>query len=144
MTLNFTLKTKIDKSKLKEGDRFQIIRRNEQVVEKVGIVSEITQNINQFTASGIAGFIQDPNESYDIRRVVETASSTGVEIETGNDTLISDVLNVYTDSDTDGYVASNSLPSYNITSKKVSAATSSLSFEGYNAITETYSFINFP
>ena len=38
----FTLKTKIDKSKLKEGDRFQIIRRNEQVVEKVGIVSEIT------------------------------------------------------------------------------------------------------
>ena len=133
----FTLKTKIDKSKLKEGDRFQIIRRNEQVVEKVGIVSEITPNINQFTASGIAGFIQDPNESYDIRRVVETASSTGVEIETGNDTLISDVLNVYTDSDIDGYVASNSLPSYNITSKKVAAATSSLSFEGYNSLTET-------
>ena len=140
----FTLKTKIDKSKLKEGDRFQIIRRNEQVVEKVGIVSEITPNINQFTASGIAGFIQDPNESYDIRRVVETASSTGVEIETGNDTLISDVLNVYTDSDIDGYVVSNSLPSYNITSKKVSAATSSLSFEGYNSLTETYSFIDFP
>ena len=37
-----------------------------------------------FTASDIAGFVQDPNESYDIRRVIETASSTGVEIETGN------------------------------------------------------------
>ena len=32
-----------------------------------------------------------------------------------NDVLISDVLNVYSDGDTDGYVASNSLPNYNIT-----------------------------
>ena len=49
-----------------------------------------------------------PNQLYDIRRVIETATSSGVEIEQGNDVLISDVLNVYTDGDTDGYVASNS------------------------------------
>ena len=35
-------------------------------------------------------------------------------ISLGNDNIISDVLNVYTDGETDGYVASNSLPSYNI------------------------------
>ena len=81
---------------------------------------------------------------YDIRRIIETASSSKVDIETGNDTIIADVLNVYTDSDIDGYVASNSLPSYDISVSKVSAATSSLSLEGYNALTDTYSLINFP
>ena len=33
----------------------------------------------------------------------------------GNNNLIADTLSVYTDGDTDGYVASNSLPSYPIT-----------------------------
>jgi len=140
----FSLRTKIDKSKLKKGDLFQILRRGEQVVEITGQVGSIDENLNQFTALGIAGFVQDSNESYDIRRIIETASSSGVEIETGNNTIITDVLNVYTDSDVDGYVASNSLPNYDITVNKVSAATSSLSLEGYNTLTETYSFINFP
>ena len=45
----------------------------------------------------------DPNENYDIRRVLEKATSTGVPIEVGNETLISNVLNVYTDANVDGF-----------------------------------------
>ena len=33
----------------------------------------------------------------------------------GNDNIIADTLSVYVDGNTDGYVASNSLPSYDIT-----------------------------
>ena len=52
---------------------------------------------------------------YDIRRNLKKASSTGVTIKTGNDSILTDVLNVYTDKDADGYVISNSLPNYPIT-----------------------------
>ena len=78
-------------------------------------VSSIDTNLNQISVDNIVGFTTASNQLYDIRRVIETATSSGVEIEQGNDVLISDVLNVYTDGDTDGYVASNSLPNYDIT-----------------------------
>ena len=84
---------------MKVGDNFDILKRGEQVIVGSGQVSSIDTNLNQITASNIAGFTQDPNEAYDIRRKYETASSTGVEIKQGNDVLISDVLNVYTDGD---------------------------------------------
>ncbi|MEC8551228.1 MAG: hypothetical protein VXY93_12095, partial [Pseudomonadota bacterium] len=114
-TGTFILKTLIDKSSLKKGDLFEILKRNEQVVVGQIVVGDIDINLNQITASSLN--LSTPfqsNENYDIRRVIEKATSTGVPIEVGNETLISNVLNVYTDSNIDGYVASNSLPSYDI------------------------------
>ena len=78
-----------------------------------------------------------------IRRRIETATSSGVEIKEGNNTIICDVLNVYTDSDKDGYVASNSLPSYDIEADIIKETTSGDSLDGLNSITNTYSFIQF-
>ena len=87
------------------------------------------------------------NETYDIRRVIERANSTGVAIQAGNETLISDVLNVYTDSNVDGYVASNSLPSYdidiNVTKETIVGAANTNNFDGQNPLNNLYSFIRF-
>ena len=61
-----------------------------------------------------------------IRRVVNKVTSSGIELVEGNNSILSDTLNVYTDGSTDGYVASNSLPNYgivkNITSETLSAS----------------------
>ena len=107
----FSLETKIDKSSLKTGDQFEILRRNEQTIEGTVEVGAINSD-NSFTA--ITTFTPNSNIQYDIRRIIEKANSSGVEIKEGNDTIISNVLNVYTDSNIDGYVASNSLPDYTI------------------------------
>ena len=139
----FTVKTPIDKSSLKVGDSFDILRRNEQVIEGSFDVKSINTNLNQITAQNVSGFTTVTNQFYDIRRKIETAFSSGVEIKEGNNVLISDVLNVYTDDDKDGYVASNSLPNYNIDVDVIKETTTGSNLDGFNSITNTYSFIQF-
>ena len=139
----FTFKTPIDESNLKVGDQFNILKRGEQVIVGSGIIASINNNTNQILVTSIVGFTQDPNESYDIRRIFQTANSTGVEIKQGNNVLISDVLNVYVDGETDGYVASNSLPSYDIETNIIKETTSGSNLDGFNNISNTYSFIQF-
>ena len=108
-----------------------------------GEVDSVDTNLNQITTQNVAGFTTVTNQLYDIRRIIETASSTGVEIEQGNDVLITDVLNVYSDEDKDGYVASNSLPNYNIDVDVIEETTSGLNLDGFNNLTNTYSLIQF-
>ena len=43
-----------------------------------GTVASIDVGLNQITVSNIAGFTQDPNQLYDIRRKIEKATSSGV------------------------------------------------------------------
>ena len=66
----------------------------------------------------------------------------------GNGNIIADTLSVYVDDNKFGYVASNSLPSYPITTNVVeetfSDGSDTTKFDGYNIFTEKYSFINFP
>ena len=142
----FTLKTNIDKSSLKLGDRFDILKRNEQVVVGSGTVASINVILNQITVSNIAGFTQDANQLYDIRRKVEKVTSSGVNILQGNDSIIADTLSVYTDGNADGYVASNSLPSYDITTniieETLTGGTAS-SLDAFNPLNDRYSFLNF-
>ena len=108
------LDTLIDKSSIAVGDEFQVIRRGQQTVDGTFNVASVDSNLNQITVTNL-GFTPVQGQDYDIRRVVEKATSTNVEIREGNENIISNVLNVYTDGDTDGYVASNSLPDFNIT-----------------------------
>ena len=144
----FVLKTPIDKSSLKKNDLFQILKRNEQVVVGEIVVGSIDINLNQVTASSLNVSIPyQSNETYDIRRVIERANSTGIAIDNGNETLISDVLNVYTDTSVDGYVASNSLPSYDIDIDVIKesfvGAGITANFDGQNPLNNLYSFIQF-
>ena len=145
------LRTPIDKSSLKVGDTFEMLKRNEQVVVATFNIGSI--DINQNTVdiinrSFVAPFTAlDPNENYDIRRIIEKANSTGVPIAVGNETLISNVLNVYTDTNADGYVASNSLPSYdisvNVSKEEFVGAGNTSNFDGLNPQTDKFSFLKF-
>ena len=112
------LDTKVDKSSIKKGDLFQVLRRNEQVVDGSFTVSNVDSNLNQIFVTNL-GFTPVSGEQYDIRRVINKASSLNTEIKEGNNNIISSVLNVYVDGNTDGYVASNSLPDYTITNEVI-------------------------
>ena len=144
----FTLKTDFDKSSIKNGDLFEILKRNSQIKVATFFAQDINYADNSVGNSGISYIAPftalDPNDNYDIRRVVEKASSTGVPIDSGNETIISDVLNVYTDTDVDGYVASNSLPSYDIdvitSFEEFEGANDATRFDGVNS-NNLYSFI---
>ena len=114
---SFKLKTSFDKSSINIDDEFEVLKRNEQnLVDNFGnsnfFVANTVPKDKLVSPSSLSNLI--PDGSYDIRRRQKKANSTGVEIQKGNNKILSDVLNVYTDKDVDGYVASNSLPSYNI------------------------------
>ena len=86
----FKFKTPIDKSSLKVGDRFDILKRNEQRIVGGGFVSSVDGSLAQITASGIAGFTPVTNQLYDIRRTIEKATSSGIAIDEGNEKIIAD------------------------------------------------------
>ena len=98
----FKLNTKIDKAYLKVGDRFEILERNEQVIAGGGTVDSIDVTLNQINATNIAGFSQQANQSYDIRRIVEKVNSSGITLAQGNNNIIADTLGVYVEGNTEG------------------------------------------
>ena len=110
----FTLKSDIDKSSLKVADTVDILN-GDFVVGAAATVVSINEPTREVILGNIVGFAASVGVDYSIRRKFEKAESVGVALSLGNDTYISDVLNVYTDErDEFGYVASNSLPSYKI------------------------------
>tara|TARA_B100001057_G_scaffold298143_1_gene298356 strand:+ start:2300 stop:15613 length:13314 start_codon:yes stop_codon:yes gene_type:complete len=145
------LDTLIDKSSIKVGDEFQVLRRNQQTVDGTFNVSSVDINLNQITVTNL-GFTPVQGQEYDIRRVIEKATSTNLEIREGNESIVSNVLNVYTDGDTNGYVASNSLPEFNIDDDViketlVGLANTSFKFsfdrDSQDNITGLYNFLEF-
>ena len=140
------LGSSIDKSSLKVGDKAEILSRNSENVEVSLVqITNIDVASNAVIVSGISGFTPVLGLHYDLRRKLNKASSQGIEIEEGNSNIISDVLNVYTDDDIDGYVASNSLPSYALSSSvkrtllQITSTTDKL--EGYDSVTKDYNII---
>ena len=142
----FTLLSDIDKSSLKVGDTVEVLLRGSQtVVSSNATVSNINKPLKQVILNGLGTFSASSSLSYDIRRKIDKASSSGVPLEYGNDTTISNIQNVYTDENS-AYVASNSLPTYNIT-QDISQATiseaSGSKLQGLNGTTLRYSIISF-
>jgi len=143
---SFTLKSRvIDKSSLKIGDYVDVLFRNsETVASKNAIVRSIRSNT--VTLDNLSGFSYNRNLEYDIRRNLNKAKSNSLELEFGNDVITSDIQNVYNENDLNAYVTSNSLPSYEITTKlaKISIPEASGDYlQGYNRNTEKYSIISF-
>ena len=150
---NFELFTRdIDKSSIKVGDEIQILFRNEENLAGTGVVNSVsksTKTIDINPLSDLTGgtFTPDPNRDYDIRRVIKRANSTSVDIEFGDNVLTSDVTNVYNDSNERIYVASNSLPSYTITTEipksTIPNATGNIDLQGFNNTSLKFSIIAF-
>jgi len=144
----FTLKSNIDKASLKVGDFVDILGSNSNnVVVSSATVSSIDQNLKQVILNNLGGFTPGVDLSYDLIRNNNYASSSGAVINGGNDKILSDVQNSYNDADEYFYVASNSLPSYQISEdvlySQINAAVAGSTVQGYDASTGTYSIISF-
>jgi len=142
----FKLKSSVDKSSLKVGDKVDILQGNTETVAhsnaEVASVSGSTVTLNN-----LSGFTHNTSLDYTIRRKLNTASSSGTPLLYGNDVLTTDVQNVYFENDEYYYVASNSLPSYEVTKTVKKATISSASgsaLQGYSSSTEKYNTLSFP
>ena len=145
---SFTLKTDIDKSSLRVNDSVDILTSNSNnVVFSGATVSSINGGLKQVILDNLGGFSPISGIEYDLRRNIKTASSSGLSIDVGNNTAFSDVQNTYNDDNQYFYVASNSLPSYEITrnliSKQIDSAVAGSTIQGYDSTTEKYSIISF-
>ena len=143
---NFVLKSDVDKSSLRIGDTVDILLSStENVAHSNATVASISGS--QITLDNLIGFTQNPNLEYSIRRKLKTANSSGTPILYGNSSIVSDIQNLYNENDEYFYIASNSLPSYEITKtvKKASiSGANTTTLQGYSSVTERYSIISFP
>ncbi len=160
----YVLKSPADKSSLKEGDKVEIIYRAAYTVSATAAVKEIVINnpkeiiLENLVFSGTADQPFLESEEHDLRRVLNKATSSGRELKYGNNVLTSDIQNVYNDFDKDFYVASNSLPSYDImedisssnipdatgTERNDLAGNPGTTLQGYDSVLDNYSIISFP
>ncbi len=150
-----TLTGDIDKSSLKVGDTVELLVRNTETVAAASLpVTYVNNTNNSISIGGTFSII--PGLSYDIRRIQEKATSSIVPIIGGQNQILSDVTNTYildaknTENNIkEGYVASNSIPSYPIISDKVHSVltnptVSGGAWQGYNTLTDKYTIISFP
>ena len=145
----FTLELDVDKAYLKTGDKVQVINRadNSIVLDSVDVT---VSGVNQVILSATGINTLDTGAGYSIRRIIKKASGDQIPLDPGNGQIISDVLNTYTDSEeSELYVASNSLPSYNvgittIFSEIAQATVSSGSIQDFDATAQKYNIISFP
>lgn len=136
----FTL-SKIDNSSLKVGDRVEFLERNTEIsvssLNNVEIISidkqngEITFNANLSSLNSL--------KKYDIRRILRVSSSAVIPI--SNDKVTCDITNVYSEENTNYYIASNSLPSYQITNNITKF--DALSVVNFDVNEQKYTSINF-
>ena len=146
----FTLFSEIDKSSLRVGDTVDVLLRNSEIVVSTNAtVNSINQSLNQVSLGNLsASVVSNPGTYYDIRRKLKKVSSSSTSLKYGNSAYLASVLNVYNDDNsTYGYVASNSLPEYEINDQIISDSIpngSTNNFEDYDAVKQAYSTIKFP
>ena len=110
----FVLEQDIDKAFLKNSDEVEILNAGDnRILVSSATVTVAASNVVILAGSGISNLVQ--GISYKIRRKQKKATSTGIELEFGNDILTSDIQNTYiSGDDSELYAASSSLPSFNI------------------------------
>jgi len=110
----FVLDQTIDKAFLKNNDEVEILNGgNNEILISSASVTVSASNVVILAGSGISNLVQ--GISYKIRRKQKKSTSTGIELEFGNNILTSDIQNTYISSDDSNlYAASSSLPSFNI------------------------------
>jgi len=125
-----------DRSVLKVGDIVEIVTRDSQTVIAANLVVNSIFNNQVGTTDS---FTLNPSFNYDLRRKINFANVTNVATEF--DQIVSDVQNVYNEDDQYMYVASNSLPSDEITKSLYSYDVAELT--DYVVTTGKYSTIKF-
>ena len=152
-TFSLILYSETNKSVLKEGDYVDILGSSSQDIQyQNALITNINSSNSKILTLYAPGFSIITGYNYDIRRKIKKASSSNQVLfgeEFGNNKIVADVLNVYNENDDYFYVASNSLPSYNI---NVSFASTSIpeanvgivsTIQGLDVETGQYSIISF-
>ncbi len=113
------LKASVDRSQLKKGDLVEFIDvSTNNVVYPTSnsdlpyISSDIPLDSKSITIANLSSFSPNSSSNYKLRRKINRSNSDLVNFKYGNNTIISDVQNVYLDGEKFAYVASNSLPSW--------------------------------
>ena len=112
------LKTNVDRSQLKKGDFIEIIDKNTNTVVYPTPTSDIPyvdaeiQNETGNVSLSNFDFVGNSSGNYSLRRKINKARSSSVAFKYGNESIISDIQNLYIDENNFAYVASNSAPSY--------------------------------
>ena len=139
----YTLKSTIEKSSLKVGDTVDVLQGSTQTIEAAD-AEILTVSGKSVTLGNLGGFTPATGVDYTIRRKLNTASSTGVPLAYNG--VTADVQNVYLENEETFYVASNSLPSYEIAKDIKSATIASASgsaLENFNSNTLRYTTLSF-
>ena len=137
----------LDKSSIQVGDRVDILQRGSQVVYvEARLVTDVQFDIATITVDDSFGIPLD--QPLDIRRNQKYANSSGTPIDYGNDAILTNVLNLYdaTRFDSNFYVATNSLPSYEITANIVESTITNPvpgNFEDFNSFVDKYATLVF-
>ena len=151
----FTLAGNIDKASLRVGDKIDLLVRNTETVAASPLtVTYVNKTNNSISISGV--FTTTPGYEYDVRRIQVKATSTIVPIIGGQNQLLGDVSNTYVldkknseSNEQEGFVASNSIPTYPIDTDKIHATlvnptVSGGSWGGYDTLSNKYTIISFP
>ena len=137
----------LDKASINAGDNVDILQRGSQVTYVTNrLVTDVDFINSTVTINNSFGIPLD--QALDIRRNQKYATSTGSTIDYGNNAILSNVLNLYDarEFDSNYYVATNSLPSYDISANIVESSLENptqQSFEDFNSFTNEYSTIVF-
>ncbi len=128
-----TTKSLIEKDSLSIGDTIEILLRNTQSpvtgfsnVQVVDIIGSNTLVINVSTN------LLDQSQQYDLRRKLKKSTSSVTPLEFSNQ-ILSDIQNTYSEGDEFLYVASNSLPSYDIETDIFKYSVDKLAVAGYDS-----------
>ena len=137
----------LDKSSLNVGDSVDILNRNSnQILLGDRLVTNVDFVNSTITINDSTGLIQ--TDLLDIRRRQKYANSINTPIDWGNNNILSNVLNLYdaTEYDNNFYVATNSLPSYDIDAAIIESTISGFStanVEDFNSFENEYATIVF-
>ena len=143
-----TLKSEIEDASLSVNDKVDILLGNtENIAFSNASIGGVNKVLKQVQLNNMSGFNYDATQTYTLRRKLETATSSGTPITYGQNKVTTDIQNVYNENDEFFYVASNSLPSYDITKSTVKYTidtSSSGALQDFDGNTQKFTTISFP
>jgi hypothetical protein len=137
----------LDKSYINEGDFVDFLTRNSQEVLLENRVVNSVDFLNAtITVSDTSGL--PLNALIDIRRKQNFATSSNTNIDYGNDAVLSNVINLYDarEYDSNFYVATNSLPSYEMDVEVIESVISGITttnFEEFDKFEDVFNTLVF-
>ena len=144
---NFAVKSDIDKAQFRVGDSVDVLVGASNVKASADAIITAIPNNRILTLGNISSFTPAAGVSYSIRRNLTKSRSSGVVIKLGQGVYIANTLNVYTDDFNEfGYVASHSLPGYQIQDEIVESTIPDgtiANLGGFSNFFKTYSTVKF-